>query len=55
MITETAPAPVHQYPVVREYMTSSPVTIARSGSLAAAAHTMREHRVRHLPVLQHRS
>jgi acetoin utilization protein AcuB len=45
------PAPVHQYPIVREYMTPSPVTIAPNRSLAAAQQMMRAHQVRHLPVL----
>ena len=43
--------PVRQYPAIREHMTPSPVTIARSRSLAAAQQVMRAHQVRHLPVL----
>ena len=45
------PAPIHQYPTVREFMTPSPLTVGRSASLAAAMHMMREKQVRHLPVL----
>src|SRR6188472_330065 len=44
--------PVRQFPVVRAYMTESPHTIARSRSLTAATRTMRDHQVRHLPVLE---
>jgi acetoin utilization protein AcuB len=44
-------SPIHQYPVVREFMTSSPLTVGRSSSLAAASQLMRKHHVRHLPVL----
>ena len=43
--------PVRQYPEIREYMTPSPHTIALSGSLSAAGRLMREHHLRHLPVL----
>jgi acetoin utilization protein AcuB len=46
-----AAAPVHQYPVVRMHMTASPYTIARDQSMAAARLLMRDHHVRHLPVL----
>jgi acetoin utilization protein AcuB len=42
---------VHQFPLVRQYMTPSPHTISPTGSLAAARRTMLEHQVRHLPVL----
>jgi acetoin utilization protein AcuB len=49
-ISKAAP-PVHQFPVVRQYMTACPHTIAGNRSLAAARHTMLEHQVRHLPVL----
>jgi len=41
----------HQYPEVREYMTYTPRTIGRSSSLASASKSMREHHIRHLPVL----
>jgi acetoin utilization protein AcuB len=44
--------PVRQFPTVRKYMTPGPHTIARSQSLAAAHEIMREHRIRHLPVLE---
>lgn len=37
--------------LVRQYMTPSPHTIGRDQTLALAAHMMREHRIRHLPVL----
>ena len=43
--------PVHQYPVIREHMTPSPHTIARNRSVLAARESMRDHHVRHLPVL----
>lgn len=44
-------APVRQFPTVSQYMTRTPHTIGRTRSLAAARHTMQEHHVRHLPVL----
>jgi acetoin utilization protein AcuB len=44
-------APVHQFPVVRQYMTGAPTTIARGQSLAAARESMARHEVRHLPVV----
>ena len=50
-MTTHAALPVRQYPVVREYMTLAPHTIARNQSLATARKVMREHKVRHLPVL----
>jgi acetoin utilization protein AcuB len=50
-MTINANVPVRQYPVIREHMTPSPHTIARTRSLAAARQTMRDHNVRHLPVL----
>ena len=50
MKTNTAAA-VRQYPEIRAYMTSAPHTIGRNRSLAVAAKTMRDHQVRHLPVL----
>ena len=43
--------PVHQFPVVRQYMTATPHTIGPTSSLAAAHRLMVQHRVRHLPVL----
>jgi acetoin utilization protein AcuB len=39
------------WPVLRDYMTPAPVTVNAQRSLAAAANLMREHGVRHLPVL----
>ena len=44
--------PVRQFPLVRQYMTTSPHTVAPVSSLAAARRVMREHSVRHLPVLE---
>jgi acetoin utilization protein AcuB len=41
----------HQYPTVRQYMTPSPWTIARNQALSVARKMMREHGIRHLPVL----
>ena len=43
--------PVRQYPAIRQCMTIAPHTIARHLSLSSAAAMMREHQVRHLPVL----
>lgn len=37
--------------LVRQYMTPSPHTIGRDQTLDRAAHVMREHHIRHLPVL----
>jgi acetoin utilization protein AcuB len=39
-------------PIIRKYMTSNPVTIGQEQTLDVAHRVMREHRVRHLPVLQ---
>jgi acetoin utilization protein AcuB len=39
-------------PTVRKYMTSNPLTIGQEQTLEVAHRVMREHRVRHLPVLQ---
>lgn len=36
---------------IREFMTPTPVTIGRQQTMAEAARRMREHRFRHLPVL----
>lgn len=38
-------------PQVQKYMTSSPVTIGVEQTIAHARKVMREHRIRHLPVL----
>lgn len=46
-----ATSPVHQYPVIREYMTPAPHTIAPDQSLLAASTAMRTLGVRHLPVV----
>lgn len=45
-------AAVHQYPEVREYMTYAPHTIGRYSYLSTASKSMREHHIRHLPVLE---
>jgi acetoin utilization protein AcuB len=50
-MTTNSTMPVRQYPVVREHMTPSPHTIARNQPLSAAQQSMRQHQVRHLPVL----
>lgn len=50
MSTDRAP-PVRQYPVVRDYMTPAPHSIARNRSLSVAGRMMRDNHVRHLPVL----
>jgi acetoin utilization protein AcuB len=44
--------PVRQYPEVREYMSPAPHTIAPTSSLSKAVKAMREHQVRHLPVVE---
>lgn len=41
----------HQFPTVRLYMTPTPHTVGRRQSLTAARRIMREHGIRHLPVL----
>jgi CBS domain-containing protein len=38
-------------PTVARYMTSNPVTIAPKASMAEAHHVMRQHSIRHLPVV----
>jgi acetoin utilization protein AcuB len=43
--------PVRQFPLVRQYMTPSPLTVGPTRSLAAARQMMLQHQVRHLPVL----
>ena len=43
--------PVRQYPTVRELMTPSPHTIGADQTLGAAHELMRQHDIRHLPVL----
>lgn len=43
--------PVHQFPTVRQFMTTTPHTISPVQSLATAGRVMREHGIRHLPVL----
>jgi acetoin utilization protein AcuB len=39
-------------PTIRQFMTRNPHTIGREQSLEVAHRVMREHRVRHLPVLE---
>jgi acetoin utilization protein AcuB len=39
-------------PTVRDYMSSSPITVGQTQSLAAAHRLMRENGIRHLPVLE---
>ncbi|HEY0715788.1 MAG TPA: CBS domain-containing protein [Polyangia bacterium] len=41
----------HQYPLLRTHMTTTPHTIGRLQPLAVAQRMMREHGIRHLPVL----
>jgi acetoin utilization protein AcuB len=41
-----------QMPAISRYMTKQPVTIDRSTTLAEAHRIMREHDIRHLPVLE---
>jgi acetoin utilization protein AcuB len=48
--TETG-LPVHQYPTVRQYMTPSPCTVPRDQAVTVAHRLMREHGIRHLPVM----
>ena len=43
--------PTHQYPEIRAYMTAAPYTVGPATSLSKAVKTMREHQVRHLPVV----
>jgi len=47
-----AQARVHQYPVIRRFMTPAPHTIGRNQTLAVAERMMRDHDIRHLPVLE---
>ena len=37
---------------IREFMTPAPVSIGRAQPMAEASRRMREHRIRHLPVLE---
>jgi acetoin utilization protein AcuB len=39
-------------PTIRKYMTPNPLTVGRDQTLEVAHRMMREHRVRHLPVLE---
>lgn len=38
-------------PMLARYMTRNPQTIARSATMAEAHHVMRQHQIRHLPVV----
>ncbi len=38
-------------PTIREYMTPTPVTVGQEQTLAHAAEVMKQHGIRHLPVL----
>ena len=44
-------AAVHQFPVVRAYMTTSPRTVPQTASLSTAHRIMQDGHIRHLPVL----
>jgi acetoin utilization protein AcuB len=44
--------PLDMKPTLRKFMTTNPQTIGREQTLAVAHRVMREHRVRHLPVLE---
>jgi acetoin utilization protein AcuB len=50
-VTTESGLPVHQYPTVRQYMTPSPCTVARNQPVTIAHRMMREHGIRHLPVM----
>jgi acetoin utilization protein AcuB len=50
-MSKPLPRPVHQFPTIRQYMTAGPHTVSRSQPLTVARRMMREHDVRHLPVL----
>jgi len=52
MKRRTIANPTQQYPKVRDYMTSAPLTTTPTRSLTSAVKTMRSKRVRHLPVLE---
>jgi acetoin utilization protein AcuB len=52
MTNRHSPAPVRESPAVREYMTPSPLTILPTSSLSKAVKIMRDHQVRHLPVIE---
>lgn len=45
-------AHTHERAPIREFMTPAPVTIGREQSLELAQRRMREHDIRHLPVLE---
>lgn len=38
-------------PKISKYMTTSPITVGKDQTLAHAHHVLREHKIRHLPVL----
>lgn len=39
-------------PTIQRYMTTTPATIGKDQTISSAAQVMREHRIRHLPVLE---
>ena len=43
---------LHQFPIVRSFMTHAPYTIGRHELLGVAKRLMREHDIRHLPVVE---
>lgn len=49
--TSLAPPAIMLMPAISHYMTPQPWTIGRKASLAEAHRVMREHQIRHLPVL----
>jgi acetoin utilization protein AcuB len=51
MVRDLQPQPAMNKLTIRSFMTPSPHTIGVDQTLTAAAALMREHRVRHLPVL----
>lgn len=50
--TADATAPDMPIPAVSHYMQKQPITIERTASLAEAHRVMRQHQIRHLPVLE---
>jgi acetoin utilization protein AcuB len=47
------PEDVMTIPAVSHFMTTQPLTVERSATLAAAHEILRGHQIRHLPVLDH--
>ena len=52
MAPQPTRSPVRQYPIVRQHMTIAPHTVGTDGSLADASRLMKQHQIRHLPVLR---